>query len=105
MSSPNQMLQEKIDALGNELLTVIELNEVKLLNWGFVDVKSPLRKMLPDLLDQLSSKGKDIWSDLQHYGIESEAILQNLVDRKLVIVSKEFYRSRFAETIRLLFLL
>src|SRR5690242_18236943 len=104
--SLEEMLRKQLDALGNELLTEIELDEMRLLNWGFVDVKSPLKVMLPDLLARLSTKGKDLWSELQKLGVEPEAILENLEDRKLVFSSeKEFYRSRFAETIRLLFLL
>ncbi|GHO61352.1 hypothetical protein KSC_002440 [Ktedonobacter sp. SOSP1-52] len=103
-----EILGEKLDALGNELLTEIELNEMKLLNWGFVDVKSPLRVMLPDLLEHLSGKGKELWLELQGFGVEPEALLENLEDRKLIFPSnaqKESYRSRFAEAIRLLFLL
>lgn len=103
-----EMLRKQLDALGNELLTEIELNEMKLLNWGFVDVKSPLNVMLPDLLAHLSSKGNDLWSELQNFGVEPKAIVDNLEDRKLIFPSnsqREFYRSRFAETIRLLFLL
>jgi hypothetical protein len=106
--SLEEMLRKQLDALGNELLTEIELDEMRLLNWGFVDVKSPLKTMLPDLLARLSDKGRDLWSEIEKFGIEPEAILRNLEDRKLVFSSdsdKEFYRSRFAETIRLLFLL
>jgi hypothetical protein len=107
--SVEETLRKKLDALGNELLTEIELNEMKLLNWGFVDVRSPLKAMLPDLLANLSIKGNSLWSELQNAGVEPEDILENLEDRKLIFPSnnshKEFYRSRFAETIRLLFLL
>ena len=64
-----EMLRKQLDALGYELLTEIELNEMKLLNWGFVDVKSPLKVMLSDLLTHLSGKGRILWSELQKFEI------------------------------------
>lgn len=98
-----------MDKLCNEVLTTIELEELKLLNWGFVDVRSPLNDTLPDLLEMLAEPGASLWQDAQVWGISLDDILRNLLDRRLLfrqsLHGQYYYRSRFAETIRLLALL
>ncbi|HVB25457.1 MAG TPA: protein DpdJ [Ktedonobacteraceae bacterium] len=97
----------EMDSLCNEVLTAIEWSELKLLDWGFVDVRSPLEEMLPDLLEKLSGRGHQLWDNAQQFDVSIEDILVNLRERRLIFSSaqSELYRSRFAETIRLLTLL
>jgi DEAD/DEAH box helicase/Helicase conserved C-terminal domain len=99
----------KIDELCNEVLTSIELSEMKLLNWGFIDILSDLQTQLPTMLAKLPSPGRELWLTAQQRGITHNDILRNLIDRRLLFPAKSpgrvLYRSRFAEAIRLLFLL
>ena len=99
----------KMDLLCNEVLTTIEMSEHKLLNWGFVDVRSDLEAQISDILNQLTSRGRQLWEEAQPYNVTPEMVLQNLLDRRLIFRSShngyDFYRSRFAEAIRLLALL
>jgi hypothetical protein len=101
--------EEQLDSLCNEFLTVIEFSEFKLLNWGFVDLRSSLQTSLPEMVDHLSEKGRILWEEAQRYDVTFDDVLSNLRERKLIfratIKGQEFYRSRFAETIRLLSLL
>ncbi len=101
--------QEQLDSLCNEFLTVIELSEFKLLNWGFVDLRSALQTSLLEMVNRLSEKGHILWEEAQQYGVTFDDVLSNLRERKLIfrttIKGQEAYRSRFAETIRLLSLL
>jgi hypothetical protein len=98
-----------MDLLCNEVLTVIEMNEHRLLNWGFVDVRSDLETQISPILDELTERGHKLWEDVQPYNVTPEMVLQNLLDRRLIFKSShngyDFYRSRFAEAIRLLALL
>ncbi len=95
----------KMDQLCNEVLTVIEQNELKLLGWGFVEVRSSLAETLPDLVKALSGVGQHLWAEAQQWDVQPEHILENLTTRKLIFKSGQFYRSRFAEAMRLLSLL
>src|SRR5437764_7339070 len=100
---------ERLNMLCNEVLTLIEIDETKLLNWGFFDVRSDLKTNLGDLVKRLPPPSRGRWNDMQQDGITVDDILENLVQRKLIfklnIAGNVFYRSRFAETIRLLYLL
>jgi hypothetical protein len=99
----------EMDRLCNEVLTAIELDELKLLNWGFVNVRSPLEETLPDMLETLVEPGASLWHEAQEWEISPGDILKNLLDRQLLfrasLHGQYYYRSRFAETIRLLALL
>jgi hypothetical protein len=99
----------QIDALCNEVLTAIELDELKLLNWGFVNVRSPLQETLPGMVEALHGPGAALWQEAQEWGVSSGDILANLLARHLLfraqLHGQYYYRSRFAETIRLLALL
>ncbi|MCB9437723.1 MAG: DEAD/DEAH box helicase [Anaerolineales bacterium] len=96
-----------LDLISNEVLSRIEIREARLLNWGFIQGLQPLDWLdeeLPVILDSLSPqlKSKAYHAD----GITYVDIIRNLEDRKLIFNNgKGIYRSRFAETIRLMYLL
>src|SRR6266699_3386884 len=100
---------ERLNMLCNEVLTLLEIDEAKLLNWGFFDVRSDLKTSLGDLVKRLPISSRGLWNNTQQDGITVDDILENLVHRKLIfrlnIAGNVFYRTRFAETIRLLSLL
>src|SRR5450432_4024848 len=102
---PNDYLQ--MDQLCNEVLTAIEMSELRLLNWGFVDVRSQLEvPQISDILDnKLTAHGRLLWEEAQLYSVTPEKVRQDLIDRCLIfeipLKGNIFYRTRFAETIRL----
>jgi hypothetical protein len=93
------------DRLCNEVLTSIEGAEARLLHWGFIRVQNDLKTVLPEILDNLPDDTKVLWETAAQAGFTPDDVLTNLLDRKLIFASKEMYRSRFAETVRLLSLL
>jgi len=99
----------QMDALCSEVLTAIEQDELKLLNWGFVNVRSLLEETLPDMLAALRGPGAALWREAEEWGVSAGDVLNNLQDRRLLfkqaLHGQYYYRSRFAETIRLLALL
>ena len=99
----NRISSIKFDWICNEVLSLIEINETRLLNWGFVDVRSNLVEDIPSFLPKLSDQAKSIWNQAQQAGYLEEDILKNLVERKLVFPIDGYYRSRFAEAIRLFY--
>ncbi len=98
----------QLDHLCNEVLTIIEMSELRLLNWGFVDVRSQLEvSEISEILEtKLTEHGRSLWEEAQLHNVTPEKIRQNLLDRCLIfetpLKGNSFYRSRFAETIRLL---
>ena len=100
---------DDLDKLCNEVLTTIESSELKLLNWGFVELQSALDSTLPILMKALSEHGKQLWEHAQQFDITLDDIIVNLKRRQLIFNTtaqgQNLYRSRFAETIRLLSLL
>ena len=98
-----------LDILCNEVLTLIEVDEAKLLNWGFFDVRSDLKTHLAAIVKRLPSSSLELWNKAQECEVSIDDVLENLVERKLVFkfrsMGRELYRTRFAETIRLLYLL
>ncbi|WP_129727940.1 protein DpdJ [Ectobacillus funiculus] len=98
------------DILAEEILTQIEMKENQLLEWGFIgggidaeeEIRSLLRHPSTSFLEDLIKK-LEVTED------DTIAILNNLLDRKLLFRlkanNKPLYRSRFAETIRMLYLL
>jgi hypothetical protein len=103
--NPNVFQQKQLDLLSNEVLTAIEGEEARLLHWGFIRVQSNLKAELPRMLETLPPDTKPLWDEAQQAGITPDDILKNLLERKLIFESKGLYRSRFAETVRLLYLL
>jgi hypothetical protein len=99
----------QMDALCHEVLTAIERDELKLLSWGFVDVRSPLEETLPAMIAALDGPAAVLWQEAQTWEVSAGDILENLLARRLlfrqVLHGQRYYRSRFAETIRLLALL
>ena len=96
---------DDLDKLANETLTLVELEEARLLSWGFLRVQSDLATVLPALLARLSPVGQALWTRAEAAGITPDQISANLVERRLVFANQGYYRSRFAETVRLLCLL
>jgi hypothetical protein len=96
----------ELDPLCNEVLTGIEFRESRLLNWGFVDVRSNLQADLPEILSNLPEVAQNAWILAQQAGITTEVLVKNLEERKLIFrVAGGYHRSRFAEAVRLLYLL
>lgn len=96
----------RIDAVANEILTQIEVRETRVLNWGFVETQMDLQAELPGLVEELREPARSEWADLCEGGATPRDLLRNLVDRCLVFATgPHLYRSRYAETVRLLALL
>lgn len=106
------MDQSKLDYLAEEILTQIEREEHKMLRWGFLGgdivasnkVKSVLEDPPTALMEQLIVEFNTDVADL------TEKIVLNLINRKLLFVTSKKsnqyrHRTRFAETIRLMYLL
>ncbi|NTV64831.1 MAG: DEAD/DEAH box helicase, partial [Oscillochloris sp.] len=94
-----------LDKLAGEALTLVEMEEARLLSWGFMRAQSDLAAELPALLDRLSPVGRELWERAQASGVTPEQVIANLVERRLVFENQGRHRSRFAEAVRLLFLL
>lgn len=94
------------DFICNEVLSQIEIREARLLNWGFIQGMQQLdwvSDILPRMLEKFSNRLKDFeW--YEH--ISEKDVISNLVDRKLIFNNgKGLYRTRFGETVRLMYLL
>lgn len=96
---------EDLDKLACEVLTLIEFEEASVLSWGFTRVQRDLTTEMPELLDRLPTVGRDLWSQARRASITPDMILANLIERQLIIENQGRHRSRFAEAVRLLFLL
>jgi predicted RNA-binding Zn-ribbon protein involved in translation (DUF1610 family) len=97
---------DRFDQLCDEVLSLIEYDETSLLNWGFVEVENDLDRRMTTILNKLPPRFLDIWLEAQEQGRTFEDILQNLLDRRLIFRNSDgLYRTRYAETIRLLALL
>lgn len=97
---------DKFDQLCDEVLSLIEYDETSLLNWGFVEVENDLDRRMTTILDKLPARFLNMWLEAQEQGRTFEDILQNLLDRRLIFRNSDgLYRTRYAETIRLLALL
>lgn len=107
----NQLSKSELNRLCNEVLSALEIRESRLLNWGFINGAQSLEdidEQLPDLLRHLPENSPEIdaiWQKAKDAGIDGADILQNLCDRKLLFKPGSRYRSRFAETVRSLYLL
>lgn len=94
------------DQFCDEVLSLIEYEETSLLNWGFTDVEIDLDSQLSDLLSKLSASLQATWRKFQDdENLDETDILRNLLERHLIFKNEGLYRSRFAETFRLLLLL
>lgn len=102
------MKRTDFDILAEEILTQIEMKENQLLEWGFIgggidaeeEVRILLRQPSTSFLEELvASQG--LTED------DAQPVINNLVERKLLfqLNPRHLYRSRYADTIRLLYLL
>ena len=99
-------LTDELIKFGNELLSLIEIEEARLLNWGFIQGALDLHTHLPTVLANLSPALNNLWQIVQRQGYTDKDVLNSLTKRQLVFRLEDgSYRTRFAETIRLLFLL
>ena len=100
------MDQHDFDALCNEVLTLIEFEEARLINWGFIDAPADLDFHLADWLDRLRQPWRALWEQAVEDGYAPRHIIDNLLERRLIQRNERgLYRTRFAETLRLLSLL
>ena len=92
-----------IDQFANEALSIIEIAEARQLNWGFINGAQTEEDLVSLLADFLTDAAEDTAN------ISAHAIIENLVARCLLLRQGNRdgtrYRSRFAETVRALFLL
>jgi hypothetical protein len=106
-----RLTTDELDRLANELLSALEIREARLLNWGFINgaqALDDLDRELPELLRPMcnnSAELAELWARGQAEGIDASALLDNLLKRKLIFKPGSRYRTRFAETVRSLFLL
>jgi hypothetical protein len=106
MNLTEQAYPDEFLAVGNELLSLIEIDEARLLNWGFIHGSLDLRTHLPILLGKLPKPAQRTWMLLSSQGVSDEDVLDSLAKRRLIFRLEDgTYRSRFAETVRLLYLL
>lgn len=75
------------------LLDLIEEKEVESLNWGYVDGGFTYQELVK-LSEELIKK--------QNLTEDSEDLVEELIDQTLIFEFNDLFRSRFAETIRLL---
>lgn len=101
------MPKSKVDLLAEEVLSQLEMEENHLLNWGFLggnfDALEKVKLILSTPPTPLIS---ELWEELQNTGsLTAKDIVLNLKNRRLLFRTREGYRTRFAETVRLLHLL
>ena len=80
----------------NEVLGVIELREFKLLKWGIVDAAFTKDELLQSITNYLDANPLDL-------DIQVEEIFAELLKKGLIVETpNNLYRSRMAETVRVL---
>lgn len=100
-----------INRLCDEVLSTLEIDEARLLNWGFVTGVQSLADLDAQLtermgrLDRNSPELAALWARAQAAGLNAKMITDNLVRRRLIFKGSTGYRTRFAEVIRNLSLL
>lgn len=93
----------ELDLLANEVLSQLEIQETKLLTWGFVGGRfAVLEEVERVLLCPATSGMSEYWNRLKNQGVTADDIVQNFEDRKLIIKDNKtgLGRTRFAETIK-----
>jgi hypothetical protein len=100
-------MKNKLDVISEEILSQLEFSEAGLLSWGFIggtfDAIDEIEKMLRK---PPTTRIKELWDEVLREGTTVKNIEQNLLDRMLIFKNKEGKsRTRFAETIRLIYLL
>jgi hypothetical protein len=102
------MKRTDFDILAEEVLTQIEMKENQLLEWGFIGGSIDAGEEVRTLLRQPpTSYIEELVETLGLTESDAMSVVNNLVDRKLLfqLNAKHLYRSRYADTIRLLYLL
>lgn len=99
------MQRSRLDYLAEEVLSQLELQETSLLSWGFLggkfDVQTYVQQALKHPTTPLLA---ELWEEMQQQGVTEHDIIANMQERKLLIIdSKGMARSRYAETVRLLY--
>lgn len=96
-----------LDLLGNEVLSQLELRETKMLTWGFVGGRFAVQREVEDVLAcPATPRMSEYWNMIERQGVSVADIVQNLIDRKLLVRDNAgMGRTRFAETIKLMYLL
>jgi hypothetical protein len=96
-----------LDYLAEEVLSQLEIQETNLLSWGFLGGKFDVQAYVQQALQHpVTFLLAELWEEMQQQGINKHDIIANLQERKLLIIdSKGLARSRYAETVRLLYLL
>ncbi len=100
--------EDLLDQLADEVLTQFERQESGPLNWGIVGGYLNADQEIYDILANAATpKLGRLWTELQRQGFQATDILKSLLERKLLFESKKGlgYRTRYAETVRLLYLL
>ena len=100
------MKRTDLDKLAEEVLTQLEMEENTLLSWG---ITGGTFKALPKVEQIVESPRTqlidELWSTIKEQGLTANDIVNNLVERKLLFAGKLGHRSRYAEIVRLLYLL
>ncbi|WP_312474698.1 protein DpdJ [Neobacillus sp.] len=100
------MERTDLDILAEEILSQLELEENSLLSWGITGGSFDAVLKIEQIVDSPPTQLiNELWFKLKEQCFTSIDIIQNLVDRKLLFKGKAGYRSRYAETVRLLYLL
>lgn len=101
------MTRSKLDLLAEEVLSQLELEENHLLNWGFLGGSfDATRKVEQIITTPPTPLIQELWEELyETEGVTPEDLVTNLKNRRLLFKTKEGFRTRFAETVRLLHLL
>lgn len=101
------MQRSRLDYLAEEVLSQLELQETNLLSWGFLGGKFDVQTYVQETLQHPATPLlAQLWEELLQQGVAENDIIANLKERKLLIIdSKGLGRSRYAETVRLLYLL
>lgn len=94
------------DILAEEVLSQLERKENQLLEWGIIGGAIDAEAEIASLLNRPPTPVLNtLFEQLHVHESDIHAIIQNLLERKLLFPVGDRYRSRYAETIRLLYLL
>lgn len=89
----------------SEFLTLLELREAKLIDWGYYNVRWTVADVESEIIHNLPPKLQSSWADLSNQGITLPKLIEQMRRSQLVYLlpnSTDTYRTRFAEGIRLM---
>lgn len=100
------MNRSKLSILADEVLSQMEIEETTLLSWGFVGgVFDVPGKVASILSNPPTPTMYELWQEIQANGQGMDAIIADLSHRKLLFCDGKWGRTRYAETVRLLYTL